>query len=48
MDKCKWIGHKWDKWELIPSLTYKGVPSSIREQIRKCKRCGKAEISYAT
>jgi hypothetical protein len=47
MDKCKWFGHKWGKYELLPTLTYKGIPSIVIEQKRVCKRCGKTEVTYA-
>lgn len=46
MDKCKWFGHKWGKYILLPTFTYKGITSSIRQQKRVCKICGKTEISY--
>ena len=43
MDKCKWFGHKWGRWEQIPPQRYGNLISPINEQKRRCDRCGKVD-----
>jgi len=48
MGKCKWLGHRWGKWSLLPDPTFNGRPSSIivdKSQKRECQRCGRTEIT---
>jgi len=38
--------HTWGKWELIPPLTFRNIPSIVIEQKRVCEKCDKTEIKF--